>query len=146
MIQKNRNKKMRATLVRMLLLLTIIVWVSSFTQLLFFRQIYESKTILMFVGALFAGIALDIISVFLLTLPGIFSGKKSSPLTLSSLFYVASFTIYGRPFIPYVLNHSVLVQSLVKVAEFWCLITFNMFCTILIPNLVDHYIDQRKLR
>lgn len=145
MIQERRNRSSRGMLIKILICLTVLVWISSFIQLSFFKQIHESKTMLMIAGASAAGIASDVISVFLFTLPGLWSGKASSPLTLSGIFYLVSSIIYGKPFLAFMLTNSAFLQSSVKVVEFWVLIAFHGFCTILIPNLVDNYIERKRL-
>jgi hypothetical protein len=144
MIQGRRNRNSKGILIKILTCLTLLVWLSSFTQLSFFKQIHESKTMLMIAGALGAGIASDIISVSLFTLPGLWSGKTSSPLTLSGIFYLVSSIVYGKPFLSFMIANSAFLQSLVKVIEFWILIAFHGLCTILIPNLVDNYIEHRN--
>ncbi|NJN10334.1 MAG: hypothetical protein HC815_21025 [Richelia sp. RM1_1_1] len=146
MNQKPRNPKLRSLIIKSLIILTVIVWTSSFIQLSFFHEILSSnnKTLLLIGYAWTGGLMLDVISVVCFTLPGLLTGKTASHIPISLLFYLASAILYGKPSIFVLTQQSVLLQSTLKVIEFWLLMSFHLICSIALPNYVDEHITRRK--
>ncbi len=134
-------------LVNLLLLLFGVYLVSIFQIYLLqvFPNLITIKKSIEFiaVGYLWiGGIAFDIMSLVMFTLPSLFLKKHMSPLPIGIAFYMLSLP-YGFPCI--FLNYQLLpipLQSLIKVFEFVMIISFHTLCIWILPHWVDLYVRK----
>lgn len=146
MSKKHRNPQLSSLITKFLIGSTIIVWMSSLIQLFFFSQIFSSKSFLLIGYAWAGGLVLDMISVLFFTLPSLVTGKITSGIPVSLLFYMISAIFYGKPSILFVSEQSVFLQSFLKVVEFWLFMLFHFICSIVLPNYVDDFIARRRYK
>jgi hypothetical protein len=130
------------------LLLLIAIYLSSISQLFLFDlfpnliSIKKSSEFVTIGNLWIGGIALDIMSLVMFTLPSLFLKKYMSPLPIGIAFYILSLP-YGFPCI--FLNYQLLpipLQSLIKVFEFILIMSFHALCIWIVPQWVDRYVHQ----
>lgn len=144
MSQRPKNPQLGNLVVKLLIVFTLIVWLSSCIQLSLFNGILSSKMFLLIGYSWLGGVGIDLLSVLCFTLPNLLTGKTASPLTISLFFYLASSILYGKPSIFLSPEPSIFFQSAVKVVEFWLLMLFHILCSIALPNWIDEYNERRN--
>lgn len=144
MSQRPKNPQLGNLVVKLLIVFTLIVWLSSCIQLSLFNGILSSKMFLLIGYSWLGGVGIDLLSMLCFTLPNLLTGKTASPLTISLFFYLASSILYGKPSIFLSPEPSIFFQSAVKVVEFWLLMLFHILCSIALPNWIDEYNERRN--
>ena len=131
-----RNYNFWKSTLKVIGLLTCLVWLSSFTQLQFLGdwQIHFFKKVGYF---WIIGLAIDVITLLFFSVLSVVSKRSVSSIPLSLPFYLLAVLVNGKPTILIVNNIAPLLESLLKVMEFWILAFLHLILTVTIPEWIN---------
>lgn len=121
-----------------------IVFLISFAQQDFIDNV-DIEIDAFFAALLFAGVALDLLSLGLILLTYFKEKRVASPLALSLVPYFFAF-LYGKPVAAVIILEKgileiSLLQSLVlsgvRVMEFWIILGFSYACSCVVPSILE---------
>jgi hypothetical protein len=132
----------RATL-KVIGLLTCLVWLSSYMQLQFLSnwQVHLIKKVSYF---WVVGLSLDVVTLLFFSTLGLISKRPMSSISLSLPFYLLAILVNGRPTILIVNSITPLLESIVKVLEFWILSFLHLMLAVVIPGWINTYISRNN--
>lgn len=151
MNNRNENDNLRKLIVNIFCASILVVGLSSYiqihldiTSILFFLS-RKNSDFTIYSHLWIIGFGIDLVSLFIYTLPSLFTKKYSSPLVgIGWLFYFASCFINGHPYFFKLQASTAFVKSLLKILEFALLTIIHIFFVFLIPRFVENHISQRK--
>jgi hypothetical protein len=147
MSKQPRNPQLFSMIAKFLIGSTIIVWISSLIQLSllaqlpFLNQILSSKSFLLIAYAWVGGLVSDVISVLFITITSLVTEKITSGIPISLVFYMTSAILYGKPSIFFISEQPILLQSSLKVVEFW-LFMLSLFCHS--PGIINTELESKN--